>query len=322
MSQLFNEELVKSAILGFVVGDALGVPVEFMTRNELVQAPVTGMRSGGTHHQPAGTWSDDSSMTLCTLESLVYGLDYQDIMRKFHLWAKEGYWTAHGEVFDMGITTQEALDRYAHGTTPLKCGSAGFYDNGNGSLMRILPIVLYLFKTTGRNYNTSTEAYEIIHRVSALTHAHPISCMACGIYCSIACELLSGHNTVRDIQSGIQRAKDFYCSQPTYSEGLSLFERIHTDVLCQTPSDHINSSGYVVDTLEASLWCLLHTENYRSCVLTAVNLGGDTDTVAAIAGGLAGIRYGLSDIPDEWLSCIARKADIEALCNDFCSFDC
>lgn len=321
MSQLFNEELVKSAILGFVVGDALGVPVEFVPRNELVQASVTGMRSGGTHHQPAGTWSDDSSMTLCTLESLVHGLDYQDIMHKFHLWAKEGYWTAHGEVFDMGMTTQEALIRYVQGTAPSRCGGSDFYDSGSGSLMRILPLALYLLKTEGEQYNTSRRIYQRIYEVSSLTHANHVCGMACCIYCSIANELLCGHDIAKAIQSGMKKTEDSFCLEPFYSDVFSLFERLDVDVLLQKSSDEIDSSGYVVDTLEASLWCLLHTENYCSCVLTAVNLGGDTDTVAAITGGLAGIRYGLSDIPDEWLSCIARRAEIETLCSDFCRSD-
>lgn len=109
MTELAENKLIKAAILGLVVGDALGVPVEFESREQLAHTPVTGMQSGGTYHQPAGTWSDDSSMTLCTLDSLTHGLDYSDMMRKFLAWANENYWTAYGEVFDMGIVTREAL---------------------------------------------------------------------------------------------------------------------------------------------------------------------------------------------------------------------
>ena len=104
------EHTVKSAILGLVAGDALGVPVEFQSREELEQAPVTGMRAYGTHHQPAGTWSDDSSMALCLLESLTHGVNYDDMMARFLRWAGEGYMTAHGDVFDMGIATRRHRD--------------------------------------------------------------------------------------------------------------------------------------------------------------------------------------------------------------------
>ena len=130
------EETVKSAMFGLVVGDALGVPVEFQSREELEQDPVTGMRAYGTHHQPAGTWSDDSSMALCLLESLTHGVNYEDMLVRFLRWAEEGYMTAHGDVFDMGIATQQALAKYKRGTPPLECGGTGTYDNGNGSLMR------------------------------------------------------------------------------------------------------------------------------------------------------------------------------------------
>ena len=126
-------DTVRAAMLGLAVGDALGVPVEFMDREALYQDPVTGMRAFGTHGQRAGTWSDDTSMALCLLESLTGGVDYTDMMRRFLRWAEEGYMTAHGEVFDMGIATRQALVRFAQETPALQCGGRGIYDNGNGS---------------------------------------------------------------------------------------------------------------------------------------------------------------------------------------------
>lgn len=176
---------VKGAILGVVVGDALGVPVEFMSREELTACPVTGMREYGTHDQPAGTWSDDSSMTLCLMESLTHGLDYGDMASTYLCWADDGYWTPHGEVFDMGRATREALVKYAHHVPALECGGDGQWDNGNGSLMRIMPLALYLHETMGPCWNDEMDAYEIIHNASRITHGHPISLISCGIYCSI-----------------------------------------------------------------------------------------------------------------------------------------
>ena len=315
MLNKLSEENILSAIFGIAVGDALGVPVEFESREALSLNPVQGMRSGGTYGQPAGTWSDDSSLTFCTMEALLSGIDYTEIMKKFVSWIDDCHWTAHQEVFDMGIATRKALVRYAQGESPLQCGGTGIYDNGNGSLMRIMPVALWLFQSYGPDYNQIPEAYQIIHELSSLTHGHPVSLIACGIYCSIAGELLSKRSN--PVQTGIVKAKTFYRGIREYAEYLETFERVDLDVLAQLERDDINSSGYVVSTLEAALWCLCHTDSYRDCVLTAVNLGEDTDTVAAVAGGLAGIQYGIQAIPSEWLKCLARAEDIRELCHQF-----
>lgn len=305
-------DAVKNGMLGLVVGDALGVPVEFQSREELERDPVTGMRANGTHCQPAGTWSDDASMALCLLESLTKGLDYPDMMARFLRWADEGYMTAWGNVFDMGIATRKALTRFVRGTPPMECGGGETYDNGNGSLMRILPMALYLHRIMGPDFPRMPEAYQVIHNASALTHAHPISLMACGLYCAAVNELLRGRAGVWD---GIKGAKDFYRSQPEFASHLDAFRRIEPDVLPALPKSEVESGGYVVHTLEAALWCLEHHDSFRACLLEAVNLGEDTDTVGAVAGGLAGLRYG--GIPEEWLCVIARRDEIEGLCRAF-----
>lgn len=310
-------KIVKNAVLGLVVGDILGVPVEFISREELAEDPVTGIREYGTHSQPAGTWSDDSSMALCLLKSLSKGLDYQDIMSRFLRWAEEGYMTAHNEVFDMGFATREALVRFSEGTPPLKCGGTGTYDNGNGSLMRILPLALWLHDHINEKFPHDSSSYQIIHNVSALTHAHPISLISCGIYCSVANELICGRTSLKDIQNGITTAKDFYQSLPEFSRYLPKFERVDVYLLQSLPKEDISSGGFVIHTLEAALWCLSHSSDYRSCLLEAVNLGEDTDTTGAVAGGLAGLKYGWQEIPEEWLSSTAKLDDILELCRIF-----
>ncbi len=306
------KDAVKNGILGLVVGDALGVPVEFRSREELERDPVNGMRAYGTHHQPAGTWSDDSSMALCLMESLTSGVDYADMMTRFRRWADEGYMTPYGKVFDMGIATQQALARFAHGTPPLECGGIGERDNGNGSLMRILPMALYLHRTMGPDFPSKPETYQIIHNASALTHAHPISLMACGLYCAAVNELLCGKPSVWD---GTKAAKELYRNQTEFVPYLDTFQRIEPDILPALPKSEISSGGYVLHTLEAALWCLERQKSFRACLLEAVNLGEDTDTVGAVAGGLAGLKYG--DIPEDWLSVIARREEIEGLCGTF-----
>lgn len=312
------EQKVLGGILGFVVGDALGVPVEFESREALRRNPVAGMRGHGTYDQPAGSWSDDSSMTLCALQSLTYGLDYDDMMGLFLRWADEAYMTPWGEVFDMGKTTREALLRYAGGTAALDCGAVSEWENGNGSLMRILPLALHLYHLRRTTAICWRELLPIIHNVSKLTHAHPISLISCDIYCYIVHNLLRGNQLSGAIADGIIPLKEFYSQSPEYSVWLDKFSRVDAGVLASLSEESIMSDGYVLHTLEAALWCLLHTSSYKDCVLTAVNLGSDTDTVAAVAGGLAGIYYGEDAIPAEWLRVIAKLDDIRTLCRDFC----
>ncbi len=279
---------VYDGIMGLVVGDALGVPVEFKKRDTF---KVTDMIGYGTYNQPPGTWSDDSSLTLATLESIarIGGIDLDDIMGNFYDWYYKGNFTPYGKVFDIGSGTKRALNRFQSGVEPLKCGGRTRIDNGNGSLMRILPLAFIPC------------SMKDIDNVSSLTHAHDISKRACRLYISIAEQLLKG-STIREALS---------------ETGVFVKEFSRIPEIWKLGRDEIRSSGYVVDTLEAALWCVYHTDTYRGCVLAAVNLGEDTDTVAAVAGGLAGIIYGCggeSGIPDEWIAQIARKDYIFDLC--------
>ncbi len=306
---------ILNSIMGLCVADALGVPVEFIDRQSLISDPVVDMRAYGTYNQPAGTWSDDTSMTLCLVDSLSKGLDYNDVMMNFMKWFNEGGYTPFGEVFDIGIATRDALIRFENGTVPLECGGKSEYDNGNGSLMRILPIVFYLQSTYGKGFYKLEESFEIMHNVSSLTHGHKRSWIACGIYISIAGKLLQDISLETSIKEGIYNAMEYYRKQDDFNSELSYYKRLEGEDFDTTSIDNISSSGYVVSTLEAAIWCLLNTTNYKDCVLKAVNLGKDTDTVAAIAGGLAGLYYGYEDIPSEWINTIVKRAYIEGLCN-------
>ena len=302
-------------IIGLCVADALGVPVEFNDRESLMRNPVTGMRGHGTYNQPAGTWSDDTSMTLCLLDSLASGLDYQDIMKKFLSWFNRAEYTPYGDVFDIGSTTHKAIMNFARGTAALQCGGTSEYDNGNGSLMRILPLAFYLRAQYGDNYTDNSAVFDIIHNVSALTHAHKRSLIACGIYLSMAECLFNANDINEGIYSGVSKAKHYYENNSHFAKELQHYERIFQEGFADLPLDEIKSSGYVVDTLEAAFWCLLNTYDYRSCVLKAVNLGGDTDTIAAVAGGLAGLYY--TAIPEDWVNQIPRLDYIKQLCSNF-----
>ncbi|MBQ9696956.1 MAG: ADP-ribosylglycohydrolase family protein [Acidaminococcaceae bacterium] len=278
-------------VMGVIVGDAVGVPFEFQARGRFC---ATGMTGYGTFDLPPGSWSDDSSMTLATVESLAKKgtVDIDDIMLNFSLWLTNNYFTPYGKTFDVGGTTYDAIQKHLHGTLPEQCGGKENWNNGNGALMRILPLA---FLDCDEN---------VIDSVSSLTHAHDISKTACRIYINIARQLLQGAD-LREILKTIpiERVE---------------FERL--PVIETFPRERIESGGYVLDTIEAALWSILHSNSYRECILTAVNLGSDTDTTGAVAGGLAGIIYGTGGekgIPKEWIDQIARKEWIKELCDGF-----
>ncbi len=298
-----NNSQVLSGLMGVCIGDALGVPVEFSSRNERRINPVTEMVGYGAHNQPAGTWSDDSSMTLCLAECLCDGFDLEAIAHSFYRWRYEDYWTPWGKVFDIGGTTAAAISRIKKGRPAIEAGGRDDRNNGNGSLMRILPLA-YTYKNT--NF---AELIQQVHDCSCITHGHLRSQMACGIYISIAICLLEGLEAKTAYLQGIENIKQIY-SQEKYGSELHRFQKIFSGEVQNIPITRIHASGYVLDTLEASLWCLLNTNSFAEAVLKAVNLGEDTDTTGAVTGGLAGIYYGIENMPNEWIEVIARKDDI------------
>ena len=307
-------------VFGVVVGDALGCPVEFLGRAELQADPVTDMRGYGTFNLPAGSWTDDSSLTLALLDSLGENkkVVLPDIMAKFTAWLFDGEYTPYGNTFDVGRGTHEAICRYVRDKDVTACGGDTAHDNGNGSLMRIMPACLYCYEQEKAGKLDRKTAIDMIHTVSALTHAHLRSKIACGLYYFMVASILDdeGNAPLLDLlQRGMTDGWAFYTEMGTNPAEMSHYSHLlDLRYFAALNEDEIRSTGYVVDTLEAAVWSLITTDSYEACTLRAVNLGLDTDTVAAIAGGLAGLYYGMEQIPDKWLEVIARKDWIYNLC--------
>lgn len=308
---LMKFENIKSCFIGLAIGDALGVPVEFRSRSYFKDQPVTDMLGYGTWNQPPGTWSDDSSLTFCLAESLIHGYDLHDIGRKFVAWYSEGHWGARHKLFDIGGTTRASLNRIKDGEDPRFTGELDEESNGNGSLMRIAPAALYFC-------NEPDEVlFQRIREISSITHGHFRSVLSCVIFSKIMIELLKGVEKFEALQntsafiSSLSRKNEFNASEMTH------FDRILSGKIGGLDVDQIYSSGYVVHTLEAALWCFLQTDTYRDAVLKAVNLGEDTDTTACVAGALAGLYYGEQSLPVAWMERLAREQDIVRLSEDF-----
>ena len=302
-----NLNLCLDILLGVSVGDAVGVPVEFKSRKAIKNNPVIDMIGFGSHDMPAGTFSDDSSLTFCLAEALAAGFSLKACAENFIKWRYNNYWTATNVVFDVGLTTQRAIERLAKGVQPDLAGDFDVYNNGNGSLMRILPLLVYV------KDKDAIERYRITRQVSSITHGHIRSAIACFYYLEFALGLISGvdkFEVYNRLQICVPQTLDALSINPVEK---NIFNTLLIDRIDLIPEDNINSGGYVVETLEASIWCLLTTNNYKDAVLKAVNLGQDTDTTAAVTGGLASLLYGHQSIPENWLKQLARREDIEDL---------
>lgn len=265
---------LRGIVYGAAVGDALGVPYEFMKRGSF---ECTGMVGGGAHGMPAGTFSDDTSLMLATCASYgaLHHVDMDDMRDESARWLYEGAYTPDGSAFDVGNATATAIEQGR--------GCDGERSNGNGSLIRIAPLAL------------TTAGDDEVRDASAVTHAHVISKEACVAFVHILREVLRGEALATAIEGNISDDPRF-----GFMRDIESWSR-----------DDVRSTGYVIDTLGAALWCALNTDDYASCVLAAVNLGDDSDTTACVAGALAGAMYGYDSIPREWIEQLRGKDVIE-----------
>jgi ADP-ribosylglycohydrolase len=238
------------------------------------------------------------------VESLCNGFDPGDAAQRIVKFALQGHWTPHGRVFDIGSTTKAAVARLTDPSIPpVEAGPREESDNGNGSLMRILPIA---FTLGGLPFS---DRMERIAEMSSLTHGHPRSIIACTVYVEMALELLGG----RSPSAAYDHTRETVRSQLGNNPEMSHFRRLVEEEIASLVVDEIKSEGYVIHTLEAAFWSLLTSGSYAESVLKAVNLGGDTDTTGAVTGGLAGIAYGFKAIPKKWVEALPRKMEIGEL---------
>ena len=266
----------------------------------------------GTYNVPAGTWSDDTAMTLATIDSIIdtKTINPNDMASKFLDWFRNCNYTATGEVFDIGRTTIQALAKFELKLdNASSCGKTDEYSNGNGSLMRILPITYYIYYT---NITNNQEIYNIVKQVSSITHAHDTSILGCYIYVRFALELLNGKDKV-EAYKNIQKLDYSMFNNNT----INRYNRILRDDIKNISENNISSSGYVVSTLETTMWLFLNSDDYNTTILKAVNLGEDTDTISACTGGLLGIYYGIESINDSWKQNLKKYEYITNLCDKF-----
>lgn len=302
------EERIRGGLYGLLVGDAVGVPYEFnppekLPAYELIDIiPPQGFRSSYPHVD-FGTWSDDGAQALCLLASLIHcqKLDLTDLMNRFCNWYRAGYLAIDYKIFDIGIQTREAIERYLKGVELSQIANADINSNGNGALMRVLPLVLW---HKGSDIELIQDAFAQAH----LTHAHIRSKLCCAIYCLWARNLIRGESINSAWQTSIETIKT------CFSENDEVLNEIkcHIDLGLDYP---IQGKGYVVDCLLSAKYALAQS-TYQDVIKTAIALGHDTDTTACVAGGLAGIVFGEQAIPKAWKALLKGQDMVEPLLNE------
>lgn len=318
------------ALYGALVGDALGVPVEFDTRAALRKHPVKKMEGWGAWNQPRGTWSDDGALTLASAWTLTQvGMDYHALADSFLVWWRGGFMCAGESYFDIGGTTRAALSRWAIVQTnlasgmlsadPTTMGGDSERDNGNGSLMRIMPVALWSAYDDG---DGATDFPQAVENASAITHRHMQSRLACVFYAFVVRKIIHNQAMLDAVskQDLFDLARNEFLEQYNVShkpQKYEMFWRVTNPTFAKLPKEAIKSGGYVIDSLEASLWCWLNTTSYKAAVLKAVNLGGDTDTTGCITGALAGLYYGFDAVPERWRQTLQKPTLVAETVNNF-----
>ena len=308
MSRHHNQYL--AAIIGHAVSDAMGIPTEFSKREERLKNPVLEMIDSPDLGLPAGSWSDDTAMEIATIDSFIHKkcFDYKDIMDRWVKWINESEYTSTGVTFDIGRTCLKAIKKYCNGSAPLQCGSTSINENGNGSLMRILPVALYAYM---RNLD-DISIQRLTDEMSSLTHAHEVSRLGCYIYVQFVICLLKEYEK----EDAYRYVQDLDYSSYNVNS-INLYTRILDGQIEGQILDDIKSTGYIVDTLECVLWIFMNARNYKEAIIASTNIGGDTDTIGAIVGSMAGIYYGIDSIPSKWLDKLQRKEYLVELTSKF-----
>ncbi len=291
---------IYGAIIGHVLGDIAGIPYEGSSRSSWRNISVDELPC--LKRRGKCMWSDDTALTLATIDALVtHGYSMEAIASNFIQWYVKGKYSSHGKAFGIGRTVRRALENLLGGVPPTSSGLRSEFSNGNGSLMRITPIPLY-FYCRELGY-----VVERVHEVSAITHAHPRSLVGCGLYSILIYYIVRGYSKYEAYDKMVEDANRIYGLREPYSSELyRYYGRIVKKNLPYLSRREIKSTGYVVYTLEAVLWVFLNTSSYVEAVAEAIALGGDTDTVAAITGSLAGLYYGIEGIPRKWINQIPK----------------
>lgn len=306
--QISPHDRFLGCLAGLAVGDAVGTSLEFQPPGGF--DPLTDMVGGGPFGLEPGHWTDDTSMALCLAESLVVTGDFvpRDQMERYLRWYREGYWSSTGRCFDIGNTVAAALRRFESTGEPF-ASSTDPRSAGNGSLMRLAPVVLFAASDTARALHLTGES-------SRTTHGARAAVDACRYFAGLLAGALRGEPKTTLLAAGYCPLPGYWVEHPLDPD---IAEIAGGSFKTRQPPE-IRGTGYVVRSLEAALWAFFHGRDFREGCLLAANLGDDADTTAAIYGQLAGAFYGLPGIPAAWLAKLAYRDEILALATKLAAY--
>jgi ADP-ribosyl-[dinitrogen reductase] hydrolase len=293
----------RGALIGLAVGDALGAAVEFKSPGSF--APVTGYRNGGPHRLEAGEWTDDTSMAMALADSIATaGWDLNDQADRYVQWWKTGKYSVNGRCFDIGITTRSALGSFLADKDALTSGDRSERASGNGSIMRLAPMPIryaHLYP------NKVEEISRLAEESSLPTHASDQCVSACRYLATVLAALIHGEDRAEVLSPDWQPLQQLNDIKPLHP----LIQEVAQGSFRLKQPPGIQGSGWVVKSLEASLWAFHDADTFEEAVLKAVNLGDDADTTGAICGQLAGAYWGESGISESLRAGLARMDMLE-----------
>ena len=316
-----HKETIRSCVIGAAIGDAMGVPFEFLSRAEvrkIYRSEMCGNDIAPTldsywgQRIPAGCWSDDTSMMVASMDAIAKAggqINAASIMDTFLAWWRRGQYCSWEAPFGLGGNISKAFQRYDRGKDPDRCGGTGYMDNGNGALMRILPFSLLAIL---RDYGWD-QTVSLVSRGSSLTHAHEISRLGCVIFTEFLRGMLAEHSkeAALDRICGLDYTR-FFTSMATGEYRMILAE----DVSAWKETE-LKETGYVADTLQAAVFSIMKTGSFEDAISTAILLGYDTDTTACVTGQLAAALYGTEAIPARWMEKLKKKELLEKIAAEF-----
>lgn len=293
---------INASTVGFAIGEAFGLPLNYERKEKLINKPVTKMIKCENLNIPIGTWSSGTSTILATIDAIITKgkVDYNKIADNLLLWYKTAKYTATNNLIDIDFTSKHALNKYFEDKTDAtKLGGTGYSDCGNEFLPRLIPIAFYLYYTKARDYTI----HSVVKNVTFITHHSEIPVMAAYIFTKYIIFLLRG----TDKKASFSMLKNLDYTMYFKTETIKEFEHLLKDNIYNSSLEMINSNNYVVDTLEAFFYCFINSDNFNQTLIGAVNLGGQASTLGGLCAGVAAIYYGYDSIPEKYLDNLQKK---------------
>lgn len=304
-----TSSLLFQSLTAVALGDALGYPIQHDTRPNPFDDPIHEMVEHRTNQIPAGTWSDDTSLSIASLVSLTFGYNLYDLMTRYSQWYHFGDYTPFNNAYDVDNTSKAAIERFDKGTTPVLCGGTLDSDNDNTALKRLMPLAFYIL-TKNQQYTFNETVADIIHDYTATTNRTPKTFIGSGILTNVIIRLIQNPNKYAMLRA-VKEALDYYRSKDQYAAQVPFFEQLEESHFLRQSSTKLRPSSDVIATLNAVFWCLMNSEQYNVAVSKAVNLGSNADTIGSITSMLASLLFAPVTFPENWLSKLQGRNQIK-----------